>query len=429
MAVARVRRLAAAKRRHFRPQPQVIMTAPRPRCVLAFSGGLDTSLCVVWLREELGFDVITLTVDTGGFPPEELVEIEQRSKELGAIAHHTIDGTQELYDDWIRYIVAANYLKGGVYPLCVGVERVVQARHLAEIAREYDAAAVAHGSTGAGNDQIRFEIVLRTLAPELELLAPIRSLGWGRAQEAQYLNDHGFDVDASTQTYSINAGLWGVTIGGGETKVSDAIVPETVYPSYEEASSEAPAEIIKLTLEQGHPVAINGEAGTPLELIYRLDEIAKSHGIGRDIHLGETVLGIKGRIAFEAPAATLLMLAHRELEKLVLTKWQSIVKDQVASFYGLFLHEGRYLDPVMRDIEALLESTQEFVSGEVSLRLHAGLANVVALSSPYSLMDANKAAYGEESGLWSGADAEGFARISSIPSMLAYRAQQKSKDE
>lgn len=399
------------------------MATPRPRCVLAFSGGLDTSLCVVWLREEHGFDVVTLTVDTGGFPEEELRAIEERSRELGAIAHHTIDGTEELYNDWIRWIVAGNVLKGGVYPLCVGVERVVQARHLVEIAERYEATAVAHGSTGAGNDQIRFDIVLRTLAPELTILAPIRTLGWGRVQEAEYLAEHGFPVDASTKRYSINAGLWGTTIGGGETKVSDAIVPESVYPGHDPNAVPPEAELVTLRLQEGHPVAVNGEEGTPLEMLRKLDTVARRHQVGRDIHLGETVLGIKGRIAFEAPAATLLMLAHRELEKLVLTKWQALVKEQVAGFYGLFLHEGRYLDPVMRDMEALLESTQRHVSGEVTLRLHHGRATAVALQSPYSLMDANRAAYGEESGLWTGADAEGFARINAIPSMLAHRAQ------
>ncbi len=395
----------------------------RPVCVLAFSGGLDTSLCVVWLREELGYDIVTCTVDTGGFDDEELAFIETRSRELGAIAHHTVDGTGELFDDWIRHIIASNYQKGGVYPLCVGVERVVQARYLVEYARKYEAAAVAHGSTGAGNDQIRFDVVLRTLGPDLTIHAPIRELGWGRDQEADYLAGKGVHVDASTRRYSINAGLWGTTIGGGETKRSDDIIPESVYPTTAGAN-DAPAEAaeVRLTFERGVPVKMDGQAYEPIALLRALDALAAEHGVGRGVHLGDTILGIKGRIAFEAPAAEVVMHAHRELEKLVLTKWQQFVKDQVAAFYGLFLHEGRYLDPAMRDIEALLDSSQERVTGDVIVRLHRGSCRAVSVGSPFSLLDASKAAYGEETGLWDGRDAEGFARVAAIQSMLAHRA-------
>lgn len=395
----------------------------RPRCILAFSGGLDTSLCVVYLREELGYDVITATVDTGGFDAKELAFIEQRSRELGALEHITINATGELFQDWIRHIIAANYEKGGVYPLSVGVERVVQARHMVEIARKHDAKAICHGSTGAGNDQIRFDVVIRTVAPDLEILAPIRDLGWGRVQEADYLAKHGFEVDASTKRYSINAGMWGTTIGGGETKTTEEIVPDEVYPSTA-SIGETPAEPrdVQLRFERGVPVAIDGVALDPVTLLSKLDSIAAAHGVGRGIHLGDTILGIKGRIAFEAPAAITIIDAHRELEKLVLTKWQAFVKDQVASFYGLFLHEGKYLDPALRDIEALLDSSQRHVTGEVTLRLHRGSHRVVAARSPHSLLDATRAAYGEETGLWDGRDAEGFAKISSIQSMLAFRA-------
>jgi|SRR5690554_5243212 len=394
----------------------------RPRCILAFSGGLDTSLCVVYLREELGYDVITATVDTGGFDAKELAFIESHSKALGALEHITINATEELFDDWIRHIIAANYLKGGVYPLSVGVERVVQAEHMVAIARKHGAKAICHGSTGAGNDQIRFDVVIRTIAPELEIIAPIRDLGWGRAQEADYLAKHGFEVDASTKRYSINAGLWGTTIGGGETKTTEEIVPDNVYPATK-AIADTPDthRDVKLRFEKGVPVALDGEALAPIPLLRKLDEIAASYGVGRGIHLGDTILGIKGRIAFEAPAAVTIIDAHRELEKLVLTKWQSFVKDQTASYYGLFLHEGKYLDPAMRDIEAMLDSSQRHVTGEVTVRLHRGSHQVVAASSPHSLLDAPRAAYGEESGLWDGRDAEGFAKISSIQSMLAFR--------
>lgn len=399
----------------------------RPRCILAFSGGLDTSLCVVYLREELGYDVITATVDTGGFDAEELRFIEQRSSELGALEHITIDGTEELFDNWIRHIIAANYLKGDVYPLCVGVERVVQAAHMVKIAQQHGAKAIVHGSTGAGNDQIRFDVVIRTLAPELEIIAPIRDLGWGREEEADYLAKHGFEVDASTKRYSINAGLWGTTIGGGETKTTEEVVPDHVYPATKNAN-DAPAEAheVRIHFTRGIPDALDGEALAPIPLLRKLDALAAEHGVGRGIHLGDTILGIKGRIAFEAPAALTVIDGHRELEKLVLTKWQQFIKDQVASFYGLALHEGRYLDPSMRDIEALLNSSQERVTGEVTVRLHRGVHQVVAATSPYSLLDASRAAYGEETGLWDGRDAEGFARISAIQSMLAWRASDEA---
>ena len=399
----------------------------RPRCILAFSGGLDTSLCVVYLREELGYDVITATVDTGGFDAAELRAIETRSRELGALEHITIDGTQELFDGWIRHIIAANYLKGGVYPLCVGVERVVQAAHMVQIARDRGASAIVHGSTGAGNDQVRFDVVIRTLAPDLKIIAPIRDLGWGRAEEADYLAKHGFEVDASTKRYSINAGLWGTTIGGGETKTSDGIVPDHVYPATKSVN-DAPAEHVDVTIrfEKGIPVALNGEALAPIPLLRKLDALAAAHGVGRGIHLGDTIIGIKGRIAFEAPAALVMINAHLELEKLVLTRWQQFVKDQVAEFYGMFLHEGQYLDPALRDIEALLDSSQALVTGEVTTRLHRGTHQVVATRSPHSLLDATRAAYGEESGLWDGRDAEGFAKIRSIQTMLAWRAAGKS---
>jgi argininosuccinate synthase len=395
----------------------------RPVCILAFSGGLDTSLCVVWLREELGYDIVTVTVDTGGFSAEERARIAARSKELGAIDHIEIDGINELFGSWIRHILASNYLKGGVYPLSVGVERVVQAQKLVDAARRFKAVAVSHGSTGAGNDQIRFDAVLRTLAPDLKIHAPIRELGWGRAQEADYLAKRGVFVDASTKTYSINAGLWGTTIGGGETKRTDTVVPDSVYPATVNPE-DAPAHgvDVRIGFEKGVPVSLNGEKFDPVTLLRNLDQLAAAHGVGRGIHLGDTIIGIKGRIAFEAPAALTVMHAHRELEKLVLTKWQAFVKEQVAQFYGLFLHEGKYLDPALRDIEALLDSSQQRVTGEVTVRLRRGTCQAVAATSPHSMLDANRAAYGEESRLWDGRDAEGFARIFAIQSMLAHRA-------
>ncbi len=395
----------------------------KKRCVIAFSGGLDTSLCAVYLREEFGYEIVTATIDTGGFPPEELEFIERRSKELGAVAHYTIDGIGELFDGWIRHIIAANFRKGGVYPLSVGVERVVQAQHLARIAREQGATAVCHGSTGAGNDQIRFDVVLRTVAPELTIHTPIRDLGWNRIQEAEYLQAKGFEVDASTKDYSINAGLWGTTIGGKETLRSDGRVPDHVFPATK-SPNETPEEAqdITITFEKGVPTALDGKTLDPVALLRKLDKIAAAHGVGRDVHLGDTIIGIKGRVAFEAPAAQVVIEAHRELEKLTLTKWQSFVKEQVGQFYGMFLHEGRYLDPALRDIEAFLDSSQKYVTGDVEITLHRGASKVRGVSSPHSLMAASKADYGEQTGLWDGRDAEGFARIAAIQSMLANRA-------
>ncbi|MFT6395975.1 MAG: argininosuccinate synthase [Bradymonadia bacterium] len=395
----------------------------KKRCVIAFSGGLDTSLCAVYLREEFGYEIVTATIDTGGFPPEELEYIEQRSKELGAVAHYTVDGIGELFDGWIRHIIAANFRKGGVYPLSVGVERVVQAQHLARIAREQGATAVCHGSTGAGNDQIRFDVVLRTVAPELTIHTPIRDLGWNRIQEAEYLQSKGFDVDASTKDYSINAGLWGTTIGGKETLRSDGRVPDHIFPATKNVN-DTPEEAQDITIhfEKGVPTALDGESMDPVSLLRKLDVIAAGHGVGRDVHLGDTIIGIKGRVAFEAPAAQVVIEAHRELEKLTLTKWQSFVKEQVGQFYGMFLHEGRYLDPALRDIEAFLDSSQKCVTGDVEITLHRGSSKVRGVSSPHSLMAASKADYGEQTGLWDGRDAEGFARIAAIQSMLANRA-------
>ena len=395
-----------------------------PRCILAFSGGLDTSLCVVYLRETLGYEVVTATVDTGAFDADELARIEKRSAETGAVAHFTVDATDELYRNWIRHLVAGNYLKGSVYPLCVGVERVVQAQHMVRLAREQGAVAICHGSTGAGNDQIRFDAVLRTLAPDLKIIAPIRDLGWGRAQEAAYLAEHGHHVDASTKTYSINAGLWGTTIGGGETRTTEAVIPDHVYTRTKNPTTcSSEGRTVVIGFEKGEAVSLDGEKLEAIPLLRKLDALAAEQGVGRGVHLGDTILGIKGRIAFEAPAATALITAHRELEKLVLTKHQQLIKEQIAQHYGLFLHEGRYLDPAMRDMEAFLDSSQQTVAGTVTLQLRQGHANVLALSSPFSLLSATRAAYGEESGLWNGRDAEGFAKILSVQSMLAWQAR------
>lgn len=393
------------------------------KAVLAFSGGLDTSLCVVYLQEQ-GYDVITVTVDTGGFTDTELAAIENRSAELGALKHVTLDGKQQLYDQMVAYIIKGNILRGGVYPLSVGPERVIQAAEVVRVAQEEGSGAVAHGSTGAGNDQVRFDVAVRVLAPDREIISPIRDLGLTREEEVAYLREHGFDVPTLSQDYSINRGMLGTTIGGKETKDSWEVPPDTVYPSVVPVA-EAPdeAEMVVIGFEKGLPVSLDGEALGGLEIMAHLDALGAKHGVGKAIHLGDTILGIKGRIALEAPAPLILVTAHRELEKLVLTKEQSFWKNHLAEVYGNLLHEGLYFDPVMRDIEALIDSSQRHVTGEVKVHLFKGNFTVTGVRSPYSLMDQAIATYGEENILWNGRDARGFCRIYGLQAMLAHWAE------
>jgi argininosuccinate synthase len=396
--------------------------------LLAFSGGLDTSFCVPYLRETTRAPVHTVTVDTGGLTPARRAEVEARALELGAASHTTVDARAELFDDVLSYLVKGNILRGGVYPLCVGPERVVQARVIIREAARLGAGVVAHGSTGAGNDQVRFDTAIRLLAETelatpLDILAPIRSLGLSRAGAAAYLRERGFAVDDSTTAYSVNRGLWGTTIGGRETHAPDGILPEEAWPDTV-APANAPDEALRFTLdfESGVPVGMDGEALSPVELIERLHALGAAHGFGRGVHVGDTILGIKGRVAFEAPAALALIATHRELEKLVLTRWQLVQKAGLGDFYGMLLHEGQYFDPVMRDIEAFLDSTQARVTGTVTAELFKGGLRVLGASSPYALFDAGVARYGEANALWDGRDAEGFARIHGVQSLLAARA-------
>jgi argininosuccinate synthase len=395
----------------------------KPIAVLAFSGGLDTSFCVPWLKEQ-GYDVVTATVDTGGFSPEELSQIAARSEELGAVAHHTVDGRQDLWDLVVGYINRGNVLRGGVYPLCAGPERLVQAMHVVEIAGMYGASAIAHGSTGAGNDQVRFDLAIRVLMPEAKIIAPIRELGAQRATEVEYLAAHGFDVPAKNGRYSINQGLLGTTIGGGETLDSwehppDSAFVETTSP----ADAPDQADTLVLSFDEGLPVALDGVSMQPLELMAALAEAGGKHGVGRGIHLGNTVLGLKGRIAFEAPAALIAITAHRELEKLVLTKQQQFWKDHLADVYGNMLHEGLYFDPVMRDIEAMVRSSQQTVTGDVRVRLFKGHIQVEGCRSPYSLLDRKVGTYGEANRAWTGEEAAAFCKLYGLQSVLAYRHQ------
>ena len=396
--------------------------------VLAFSGGLDTSFCVPYLRETYGEPVYTVTVDTGGVAPGEAEVLEARARALGATEHRTIPARQDLYDDLLSYLIKGNVLRGGVYPLCVGPERVVQARHTVAVARAVGARAIAHGSTGAGNDQVRFDVALRLLAPDLDLLTPIRERGLSRTDTTAFLRERGFDVPAKTTAYSINRGLWGTTIGGRETITTTEPLPDDAYPDTT-APADAPdaPEDLEIAFEGGLPVALGGEALEPVALVERLNAVGGRHGVGRAIHVGDTILGIKGRVGFEAPAALILITAHRELEKITLTKWQRYQKDQLGEFYGMLLHEAQYFDPVMRDVEALLDSSQRTVDGTVRVRLYKGAIQVLGCDSPYSLFDPAVASYGEENALWDGRDARGFSRLAGVQALLAAQARRRAE--
>jgi argininosuccinate synthase len=385
---------------------------------LAFSGGLDTSYCVPRLAAS-GWEVHTVYVDTGGSSPQDRAAIRQQAQRVGAIEHHQVDARDEVYDRFVRFLIQGNVLRGEVYPLSVAAERTQQAMSVIAVARRIGARAVAHGSTGAGNDQVRFDVALRVLAPDLEIITPIRDDGVPRQQAIDYLAARGLPIPPKAGAYSINRGLWGTTYGGGWTHDTWAGPPDELF----EPPTDAPAPVeIGVEWEQGLPVSLNGERHSGSELIARLGDLAAAYGVGRNIHVGETALGIKGRIGFEAGAALVLIGAHRELEKLVLTKWQAFWKDQLARFYGDRLHEGQYFDPSLRDIEALITSSQVRVTGETRVRLAPGRFHVVGTRSPHSMMDRSVATYGEENRLWTGEEARAFARVAAVPSLLAARA-------
>ncbi len=395
---------------------------------LAYSGGLDTSWCIPHLVESLSADVITVNVDVGGIDAAELRALEDRSAQLGAKRHVHVDARETFFEEVIRFLLTGNVLRGQVYPLCVGAERSLQAREVARVAGELGVSAVAHGCTAAGNDQVRFEVALRTAAPEVDIIAPVRDLAPSREDEIAFLAERGFVLPDSSCSYSINSGLWGVTIGGRETLDTKESLPEDAWVRTRGAFDHPrEAERHVVTFESGAPVAVDGERGTAVETIERVDALASAFGIGRGIHLGETVLGVKGRVAFEAPAATVLIAAHRELEKLVLTAQQQTVKDHVSRVYGDLVHAGQFLEPTCRDIEALMTSSQSRVTGDVTLTLRPGSAFVDGVTSPWSLRDASSALYGEATGEWTPADAAGFSRIVGIPGQLHARAGKRGE--
>jgi argininosuccinate synthase len=382
------------------------------RIVLAFSGGLDTSFCTVWLQEERGAEVVTVCVDTGGFEPGELAAIEARALALGAVEHRTVDARHEVADRYIAYLVKGQSLRGGVYPVSVAAERTAQTEAVVAVAREVGAGAVAHGSTGAGNDQVRFDVALAALAPELQILAPVRSLGWSRERAAAWLAERGHATDAGTVTYSKNSGLAGTTLGGAETHDAWTMPPASLY-SLTADPDDAPdeGEEIVVGFEQGIARSLDGRALDGPALLTELNTRAGAHGVGRGIHVGDTILGVKGRIAFEAPGPVTLVLAHRELSKLVLSRRQSHWLRQLGGFWAESLHEGLFHDPALRDAEALLDSANRRMTGEVKLHLHKGRAEVVGVRSPHSLLALQSTVYGEEAGAWAGEEAAGFATI------------------
>ena len=399
------------------------MTKDQSPIILAFSGGLDTSFCVPWLKEQYNREVITACVDTGGIDKEAAIALEKRALALGAVEHLLIDAKQEFFETVIRHLIAGNVLRGNAYPLCVGAERGLQAEKLAMLAKERGATTVAHGCTAAGNDQVRFEVALRTLTPGLEVLAPVRDNSWVRDEQLAYLKQHDMPLPAQGSAYSINRGLWGITIGGQETLTSENSIPESAWVLSANAFAE-PREASTHTLRfsKGIPAALDGKALPPVKLIETLEKLAGSYGIGRGIHLGDTVLGTKGRVAFEAPAAITLITAHRELEKLVLSAQQMRIKDSVAAVYGDLVHEGKQLDLACDDIEALLISSQRRVSGTVKFTLRPGQLFIDGVESDYSLLAATKGVYGESAGEWTPSDALGYARILSLPGSLQTRA-------
>lgn len=391
--------------------------------LLAFSGGLDTSFLVPWLSSNYGRPVITVTVDTGGIDAEATKVLAERARALGAKDHIQIDARKDYFEQVIKYLIIGNVKRGQMYPLCVGAERVMQAQTIAEYARKLGTKVVAHGCTAAGNDQVRFEVALRTLAPELTILAPVRDQAFKRPEQLQYLEERKLPIPPYGAAYSVNRGLWGITIGGKETLTSEASIPEHAWVLSKSAFNyPCAAESHTIGFERGVPVSLDGTQLDPVSLIEQLETIGARFGVGRGIHLGDTIIGTKGRVAFEAPAAEVLISAHRELEKLVMTGRQQRIKETLAGPYGDLVHEGQHLDPVCRDIEALFVASQARVTGEVKVLYRPGNAFVEGVTSPYSIMAASKGVYGEAAGEWTAADALGFSKMVGLPGMFWARA-------
>jgi argininosuccinate synthase len=379
------------------------------KIVLGFSGGLDTTYCVKYLTEEKGYEVHSIIVNTGGFSEDELKKIEAHAYKLGVKTHTSVDAVKGYYDHIIKYLIYGNCLKNNTYPLSVSAERLSQALHIAEHVKKLDAKAVAHGSTGAGNDQVRFDMIFHIMIPGIEIITPIRDLKLSREQEIEYLKSKGVEINFEKAMYSINKGLWGTSVGGKETLNSKGMLPEEAWPTQVTATGIGNLE---LGFSKGELVKVNGtEFKHPSEAIQEVQKIAGPYGVGRDIHVGDTIIGIKGRVGFEAAAPMVILKAHHALEKHVLTKWQLQWKDTLAQFYGNWMHEGQILDPVMRDIEAFLENSQQNVTGDVFVQLMPYRFQVIGIDSKYDLMSSKFGKYGEMNTGFTGDDVRGFSKI------------------
>jgi argininosuccinate synthase len=379
------------------------------KVVLAYSGGLDTTFCALHLTKDMGYEVHAVLVNTGGFSKEELETIETRAQSLGIASFKILEVLDTYYQEVIKFLVFGNVLKNATYPLSVSAERILQAKSLAEYTKSIGAKAVAHGSTGAGNDQVRFDMIFQTIVPDIEIITPIRDLKLSRQEEIDYLKKHGVSMNFEKAAYSINKGIWGTSVGGKETLTSSDYLPEEAWPT--QVTESTPKEI-KLTFVQGELKGVNGESfENPVDAIQAVQALAAPYGIGRDIHVGDTIIGIKGRVGFEAAAPIIIIKSHQLLEKHTLTKWQMFWKNQLAEFYGNHLHEGHYLDPTMRNLEAFLSSTQEFVTGEVRVLLKPFHFTLLGISSDHDLMSSKFGSYGEMNKGYTGDDVKGFTRI------------------
>ncbi len=378
------------------------------KLVLAYSGGLDTSYCAKYLSKIEGYEVHAVSVNTGGFEKEEIASIGEKALQLGASSYKSIDAVQTFYDKVVKYLIYGNVLKNNTYPLSVSAERIIQAIEIVNYAKKVGAGFIAHGSTGAGNDQVRFDMIFQTLAPEIEIITPIRDLKLSRQSEIEFLKENGVDLPWEKAKYSINKGLWGTSVGGQETLSSHSGLPEEAYPS--QLKKEGSFDL-KLTFEKGELTAINDTQGSHVHNIEHLDKLASAYAIGRDIHVGDTIIGIKGRVGFEAAAPLIIIKAHHLLEKHTLTKWQQHHKEQLGNWYGMLLHEGQYLDEVMRNFEAFLTDTQKNVSGDVFVTLHPYRFTLNGIASKHDLMNSTFASYGETNEGWTAEDAKGFIKI------------------
>jgi argininosuccinate synthase len=397
------------------------------KVVLGFSGGLDTTYCVKYLSDGKGYEVHSIIINTGGFTEDELKKIEQHAYKLGVKSHTTVNAIKGYYDRIIKYLVFGNVLKNNTYPLSVSAERLIQALHIAEHVQKLNADAVAHGSTGAGNDQVRFDMVFHIMIPNVEIITPIRDLKLSREEEISYLKSKGVEMNFEKAAYSINKGLWGTSVGGRETLSSKGLLPEEAWPTQ---VSKHGSEEVKLHFEKGELVKVNDKKFShPSEAIQYLNSIAAPYGIGRDIHVGDTIIGIKGRVGFEAAAPMVILKSHHALEKHVLTKWQLNWKDTLANFYGNWLHEGQILDPVMRDIEAFLQNSQESVSGEVFVLLQPYRFQISGIESKYDLMSSKFGKYGEMNKGWSGEDVRGFSKIFGNQTSIYFQVKEDAESK